>query len=444
MRSSPNGYHPCGRSLRRATRPRRGTIFIIVLATSLVVAVLALGALTVHRVERRRLIEQADLAAARLYAQAAIEMALLRTATDPNWRQNMAAGVWKSDQPIGQGTYSFSAFDPDDGNLADAPNDPVVIVGTGKSGPAVQRLQVTLVPEIRGLGCLEVSLHAGDNLVFNGGLVSDQTVSTNMNATQSGSDPIIADVEAVDTITLNNHTGTSTEGVAPRAVPDVNTAFDYYTDHAEANGTLLTISQIPQDAAGVYYLENAVLSPQSNPYGSGNTSPEGIYVVDCQGETIVVRNVRIVGTLVLLDPGSDSLIIGQLNWQPVVANYPALMVQGDIGLMFTSAQLDEVSAGANFNPPGTPYPYPGGTSDTDQADSYPSALSGLVYVSGDLTASGRSSITGTVAVGGVFTSEQPQALTLTYDGTYLADPPPGFAAPVKMKIDPATWKQVVD
>ncbi len=458
-RSGERGYDYQTHSSPRSASPRffrpgrRGTIFIVVLATSLVVSVLALGALTVRRVERRRLRDHADLAAARLYAQAAVEMALLRTASDSNWRQSMASGTWETDQPIGQGFYSFSASDPDDGDLTDAPDDPVVIVATGKSGPAVQRLQVTLVPDSLGLSCLEVSLHAGDDLEFTGGLVSDQIISTNKDATQSGSDPIVADVEAVKKISLNNHTGSTTEGISPRVLPDVNTVFDYYIDHATANGTLLSISQIPEeegegeeeeDGDGRHYIEEVVLSPQSNPYGAGNTSPEGIYVVDCQGQIIIVRDVRIVGTLVLLDPNSNSRISGQLNWQPAVANYPALMVRGSMQLRFTGDPLDEGAEGVNFNPAGTPYPYPDGTSDTDQSDSYPSVLKGLVYVSDYLTADGSSSISGSVVAGTKFTASEPQALTLTYDGVYLNDPPPGFVAQIKMKIDPATWQQVVD
>jgi len=443
MHSRRANAHPTTASPRSSQR-RRGTIFIVVLATSLIVSVLALGALMVRRVERRRLRDQQDLAAARLYAQAGIEMALLRTVSDSNWRQNMVAGVWEGDQPIGRGFYSFSVSDQGDNDLLDADDDPVVILATGKSGAAVQRLQVTLVPEIRGLSCLEVSLHADDKLDFKGGLVSDQIVSTNSDAQQSGEDLILADVEAAGTITLNNHTGSATEGISPRALPDPSTVFDYYINHATANGTLLAISQLPDDGSDTYLLENVVLSPQNNPYGSGNTSPEGIYVVDCQGEDIVVRNARIVGTLVLLDPGSNSQIAAQLHWQPAVANYPALLVRGKMQFSFTGGTLQEATAGANFNPSGTPFPYPGGTTDSDQTDSYPSEIKGTVYVSVDLYANGSSPIFGPVVVGKTFTATESQSLTLTYDGTYLADPPPGFAAPVKMRIDPATWKQVVD
>jgi len=443
MPNSPAQHCSTRHALHRCAHRRKGTILIVVLAASLIVSVLALGALVVRRVERRRLREQQDLATARLYALAAVEMALWHTSSDANWRQNMAAGVWASDRPIGAGYYSFTASDPDDGDLTDADDDPVVIVATGKCGAAVQHLQVTLLPEIRGLSCLEVSLHAGDKLDFKGGLVSDQIVSTNSDAQQSGEDTILADVEAVGSITLNNHVGNATEGIAPREMPEEDKVFDYYIDHATANGTLLAISQLPDDGSDTYLLENVVLSPQNNPYGSGNTSPEGIYVVDCQGEDIVVRNARIVGTLVLLDPGSNSQIAAQLHWQPAVANYPALLVRGSMQFSFTGGTLQEATASANFNPSGTPFPYPGGTTDSDQTDSYPSAIKGPVYVL-DLYANGSSPIFGPVVVGKTFTATQSQSLTLTYDGTYLADPPPGFAAPVKMKLDPASWRQVVD
>ncbi|MFB0524674.1 MAG: hypothetical protein ACETVZ_03985, partial [Phycisphaerae bacterium] len=276
-----------------------------------------------------------------------------------------------------------------------------------------------------------------------GGLTSDQIISTNQNATQIGTASITADVEAAGTISLNNHTGTATEGVTQRTMPNINNVFEEYLFHALNYGTWLSIDDIPS-VQGKKALNEEVLSPANNPYGAGMTSPEGIYLVECYSEYISVSSMRIVGTLVLLDPGPGSTIDSPINWEPAVANYPALMVMGNIALNFNGTPLDEATANTNFNPAGTPYPYPDGEWNVDIADTYPSVLKGLVYVYGNLNVTNSPNIEGVVIVDGTFTSSADPGPNLTYRDTYLNNPPPGFGTGTTMKISSGSYKQVVD
>ena len=141
---------------------------------------------------------------------------------------------------------------------------------------------------------------------------------------------------------------------------------DYYI----LNGTSITYASLPKQQAA--NIEKVVLSPNNNPYGSGLTSPTGIYVINCLGGNLRIRNARIVGTLVILNPGVFS-VLESVNWEPAVANYPSLLVSGTAELAFTNTPLSESSLRVDFN------------QDTDKTDTYPSLIKGLIYASGDLT-----------------------------------------------------------
>jgi hypothetical protein len=241
-------------------------------------------------------------------------------------------------------------------------------------------------------------------------------------------------VEAVGTINGLGYQSSITPGITPRTMPDA-TVFDYYI----ANGTSITYASIPK-SQGKTTLEKVVLSPAVNPYGLGVTNPEGIYVIDCLLGNLIIQSVRIVGTLVILDPGVVT-VTGCVNWEPAIANYPSLVVRGNVELAITNIALMEDPAvyNTNFNPPGTPYQ---GVSDGDKLDSYPSIIKGLVYASGNVTTKTYVTIDGVLVIGGTLTATN--NLSLTYRSTFYDNPPPGFGGAPEMVISPGTWKQLVD
>jgi hypothetical protein len=205
--------------------------------------------------------------------------------------------------------------------------------------------------------------------------------------------------------------------------------FDYYVNM----GTLIDIELL--DQGGTYELKEVVLSPQSNPYGSPN--PEGIYVIDCKGLTLQVKDLRVFGTLVLLNPAIDSNIQSKVNFEPAVPNFPSLLVSGGIEFKYNSGSpLLEAPLGVNFNPIGTPYQ---GSQDSDTSDNYPSIIKGLVYVSGQFNLANDpfgSAVDGVVVCGSIAANSD---FTLTYRPTFLNYPPPGFAAGSTMTIAPGSW-----
>jgi hypothetical protein len=404
-------------------------MYVIVMGYAMVVAVIGLSALTMTRIERRYSEGTADFAEARFYAQSAVEMGLSRIDSDPDWRNTYPNGVWEADRSIGSGTYTLEGVDPDDGDLTDSNTDPLVLTGTGVTGDARYKLKVTLVADVPPLGCLQTALHAGNNIAFLDAIVQgDHIISANNTVQTTGACAVNADVEAVNGISGGGYNGTTTTGVAPRTMPGA-AAFDYYL----ASGTPINLASIPGGQ-----IADILLSPAVNPYGA-QTNPEGIYVVDCMSTTIVVRECRIVGTLVLLDPGGGSKIATSVNLSAAVGNYPSLLVRGDIEIVLGQVPLQESLAGVNFNPPGTPYQ---GITDGDVTDSYPSQIGGLVYVSGALSITAEAAFDGVLVVGGDLTATT--TLELTYQSTFINSPPPGFTEPPRMVISPGTWRQAVD
>ena len=244
------------------------------------------------------------------------------------------------------------------------------------------------------------------------------------------------DVEAKGKI--NNYgsiTGTLSEGVPLKQMPDPSTVFNYYI----RNGTLIDVNALAGCIDGFACISEVVLSPASNPYGT-QTNPMGIYVIKCGGKDIMIEKCRIVGTIVLLSAGSNSVVDNETNWEPFVRNYPALLFQGSsLTLDFDTAPLDEAKLGTNFNPAGTPFQ---GVEDGDQMDTYPAVIKGLVYgfgrvIAGDLT------VDGVIVSGGHFQTDDSGATTTTikHNSRSFRNPPPGFSAGDKMVPAKGNWRR---
>jgi hypothetical protein len=117
-------------------------------------------------------------------------------------------------------------------------------------------------------------------------------------------------------------------------------------------------------------------------------------------------------------------------------------VNGAITLSLSSSSLSESTENVNFNPPGAPFPFVGGSADTSKDDTYASVIDGLVYASGAITVGGSTTVDMIVG-GGTFTMNALSTLTIRDEAAYAADPPPGFYT-VHMSPRPGSWSYVVD
>ncbi|MFT3785692.1 MAG: hypothetical protein QM770_05935 [Tepidisphaeraceae bacterium] len=371
-------------------------------------------------------------------------MALAKLAADANWRTTYTNNVETTPVAFGMGTISFKLVDETDANLSNSTTQNVRVYGIGRVGKACKVLSVQLTGS-DALTCLNSALAVAGSITLDKATLNapGQTISTNGNF--SGGDDssaVNANLLATGTITPDGCTinGNQSAAAPAKTFPD-STAFDYYI----ANGT-----SIPYGLLSSGVLNKKLISPVSSGVASVAANPNGIYVIDCGGSDLVIKQCRIVGTLVILNPGPNSRIGGAsgnegLCWSPAVANFPCLLVKGNIRISFNGAANDTLSESAvniNFNPNGTPYPYNGGSSDSDLTEVYPATIDGLIYVSGNLTKSSGNTaypVTGNLVVGGTC-SEKGDVLTTNFRAIYKVLPPPGFTGGGMLKTVPASWR----
>ncbi len=230
--------------MRHRATQRRGTIYIIVLGTSLVIATLGLAALTTVRVERSLRSDSVDSYRAQFNARAGAQMGLYQIANDSAWRTKMASNTWNSDLPLGQGTYGFYGVDPIDSNLTNSAYHPVRLTSTGKSGPAMHKVQCEVAFHRPGLNCLEGALYAGGKLTFINATVNSATfLSAGGDIHANGTSQINADVKSSLGVFSGGGTynGTTIGNQPLRQLPNAASLIPYYDSLA----TAIDINQLP-------------------------------------------------------------------------------------------------------------------------------------------------------------------------------------------------------
>lgn len=122
----------------------RGSVYILVLGASLLVAAIGVSSLMAARVQRKIVTVSTDRGQARELARTAIDRGLWEVKNNALlWRTTFAAGVL-TNVSFGGGTFTLHAVDPVDDNLINNNTDPVILVGDGKKGGARYLLRVTL------------------------------------------------------------------------------------------------------------------------------------------------------------------------------------------------------------------------------------------------------------------------------------------------------------
>jgi len=252
-------------------------------------------------------------------------------------------------------------------------------------------------------------------------------VSANVEILNEG--VIYGDAEAVTVITnLGTITGTQTVTVPNKAMP-ASTVVDMYIGMA---------TTIPNPGL----IDGKVLSPGNNPWGA--TNPDGVYYIDTLGGDLTIRASRIHGTLVVkCGTGTVRLETAALL-HPYRADYPTLIVDGNLELLLDSSDrtLSEAEWGVNFNPGSSLYE---AVSNVDMNDEYPNEIQGLVHVTRNLLMSRSSRVWGAIICEDTATCQQDTAVI--HDPNLYANPPLGYTeAPTNppMTIVSGSWEQVVD
>lgn len=391
----------------------------------MLLSVIALSALLAVRAHRRAASGDIDFAAARLHAQAAIDLALLTVERRSRWRTELPAGWWVADLPLDDGSCAVHAIDPLDGDLTNSPTDPVVLTGVGRVREARYILEGRFEPMIVPLDALRACLHAGGNVTVGSGTsltVSGGPLSSNGDVYVNGA--IDGDVEAQSVDRPPRVSGSITAPAPIKDMPDASVLADL-----EARATTIPYSST---------ISGVVISRASNPWGKPNA--DGVYFLDTGGQDLVIQGTRLVGTLVVRCTGKTVELDRDVIFQPDQAERPVLVVDGNVRLRYASVlnTVDELLWGVNFNPPGTPY---GGVSDIDTLDSYPCEVRGLVYVTGSVEFGESARVRGVVICGGdaaINGSNTIQYLSAPYES-----PPEGFTQPGRLALIPGTLRRVL-
>ena len=402
-----------GRHGRRANR-RRGSTYLMVLGLGMIVTICGLGAITVGRIHLRAASDSEDWLAAQALAFSAAEHALTRITDTGNWRA--AFNGVTTTKSLGRGTFQWRLVDETDGDLTDEDSDPVVLLAGATVNRASYSLKVDLGMASVSLEALstcmasdaKVDVKSGDKARFTGApLYGNDQVKV--------SGRLYGDVFANEVTGGGTIYGTVTTPSPETAMPPSG-VFDSYVAKA---------TTIPLSGGGgsSNTLEEFVLSPSSNPWGS--TNADGVYYIDTGSKDLIIKKARIYGTLVIRSGSKEVRLEDAVFVKNYRGDYPALIVDGRVELKYKSDSygLRESSCGTNFNPPGTPYD--GGT-DYDKWDTYPNEVQGLVHVTGKLYLKETARVRGVVICENQVTFEGYNEII--HDPSIPANPPVGYSS----------------
>jgi hypothetical protein len=229
----------CRNKSRRVRRT--GGVYIAVLGSALIIALLGMCALIGQRIENRLVVASTDIRQAQLNANTAVELALLTMKQDANWRTNYSNGNWFSNRSAGTGTCTANVVDPIDGSLSNNPDDPVTITGIGYSGQADQRVKVTADPRKTPLSCLRSALATGGNITLNSNVLRTNGLIT-ANQISASSSQVYGSAQAAS-VSGSTYNGTTTQVTSDKrpTMPDWTSVFSYY----RTNGTAIDINSLP-------------------------------------------------------------------------------------------------------------------------------------------------------------------------------------------------------
>ena len=432
MRSSlTQGSIGRARTKRRLTKRSRrsGAVYVVVLMSSLIVASLTIAALTSARMHSLGKSADSDSRLAQVGAEACIEWALANINADSNWRTSHTNNTDIASIRLGDTSLTYRLID-EDGNLADDASDSCELVVTARTNQAANAYRVSLTPTGPALNCLNFAIASVGN-VLPAGLAAwgtEQAVASEGNITVNGNGMLVADCYAGGTIT-GPYYGTANALAGSLEVPSVDVLATY-----EDMATVIDIATLPLISSEVT-IENQLLTATENTI-TGTVNPDGIYMIDCGGQRLVIKNSRLQCTLIVRNTNPEVRIESGVFWESPLPNYPVILAEGQLDLETYRSTVSEVDTGVNFNPPSVPYR---GVSDSTTDTVYPTQIRGLVYASGDLE------------IGNVFTANEVHGLiicggqlrgsgdlTVHYSELFAIDPPPGFQQGSQMAVVPGS------
>jgi hypothetical protein len=413
------------RAPRRSVRCAHGTVYLIVLSTVTLVAAISVTGLTLAQAQRRTASMVGDTEHARSLALSGIEAGVQIVNSLPTWRSRTGPSGSLVSFSLGPGRVSVSAVDSTGTNPMTGAADQVDLAATADVGQARQTMAVRLRPEYTPMGVLLRGIHAGAALsIDDADIVSTMPIASNMSI-NAGDSSVLADAES---LLITGSTFHADRRILASWVPMPVGVVNTYAAIA---------TEIPRAVIGGNDFKDLLLTPTSNPFGVAPNS-RGVYVINCAGTSLIIRNVRIVGTLVLQNPGPNTRLLEGIMLEPAIPGFPALIVDGPLQISLDGRAIEE-DGKVNFNPQHTPIK---GLSNLTNTDTYTSGITGVVYASGAITFNANLALQGSLIAG--TTMSVRGTLTIGRYLDTLTFPPPGFRDRMVMAVVPGSWLRMVD
>jgi hypothetical protein len=422
--------------IRRSPRRPRGSAYLLVLGASTILLVVGLSVSAIARAQVRATGSASRASASAAASQSAIEYVAKFMAVYTDWRNAFGNSGAINGLTIGFCTANIAILDEIDGLIWNDDTHPVRVFATAGTVDAQRICSQVFVPDKRipwkALSCAvladkAITINASARLTVVNGLIASNTSISSILLSQTN-----GDMAAPAVLALGSTSGSIANGVANTPLPGSN-AFD----------TLNAIATvIPYGSIGGDKIDNCVLSPNSNPFGS--TNAQGVYRIDVPAtKKFEIKRARIDATLlVVLGSGAEVALKEKLSWD-ARANGLALLVKADPASSSITLQsgpesiVDEDDIKKNLNPVGSPYL---GVSDNDQADTYPVGVRGMIYTTGR----GSVSVKDNFFLSGCLISESSISFAgdiAIYANPMLAGSPPlGFEGAMLMKPQPGSFR----
>ncbi|GAB5495151.1 MAG: hypothetical protein Phyf2KO_02310 [Phycisphaerales bacterium] len=369
----------------KRTRTERGTIYLLVLVSSVIVTLI--GLMGFRMIRAQAAIAQSDTQRdeAVVIAESAVQWGIHIVTLKDDWRDDITSGVPIRTGPFGQGTMSVMITDVDDGDLADDTTDPFTIRGTGIVGDSTQMLELVVQPPVAEVHpALTRSLTVWwevDNVkssyftLEDGGLARNVTGST---------DAVFSEIETTH----------------PVPIPDASVI-----DTWAALGTVVPRSVHGEKLTGI------TLSTTSAPPGI-TPDPNGIYVIDCEKKQFEIESCTVEGTLVVINTRGSGIVSTDTRYNFGPNGGPTLLVDGNVE--FSGAVMDT------------------------------GVHQGLIYVNGDLNMASDTMFVGTIMVYGDLKVDS-YMFSVSAHPSATDGPPTGFGTEgSNYAIDPGSWSRVVN
>lgn len=393
----------------RRRRWRRGSAYMLVLGSTLIVTTMSVGSamiLTSEMASRKR---REHAVKAEFAAQSVLELALMTFDNSAAARKEMSKGAYVLAAHIDGFKCAVSAEDENGDPLTDDVTSEIYLVARAEGAYASRAMKLKVIPAQLPVTAFDGSLHAAGNLTLSKTtLAGGPQVGATGNVVASGSSSISAPVYASGVVAGSTYTGGTSSGVAEKTMPSTG-AMAYYA----SQGVTLSYASISGGK-----ISNCVLGPGLNPYGSA--SPTGIYVINCGNKDLTIENCRISACLIIYNVKKLHMK-ESVHWTTPNASLPALVMWGDeLNCDLKAERLSESGTNVNFNPPALPFQ---SLSDATKTSLLPNIIQGAMYVDGNLSIKKHFALEGSLVCTGTVAMDDVQA-TFTRPASFTV--PAGF------------------